>query len=86
MRVTVGYDYVLVIEWLNVDEPRLTGTELHERLQAARVPTQLCVCRTGEDVHRALTNAHQQVRNRGVPAIQQETHGTDPFEGNPVDT
>jgi len=85
MRVPVGYDYVLVIEWLNVDERRLTSREVHERLQEAHVPTQLCVCTTGEDVRRALADAHQQVRIRGVPAIQLETHGTDPFEGNPVD-
>jgi hypothetical protein len=85
MRVTVGYDYVLVIEWLNVDEPRLTGTELHERLQAADVPTQLCVCNTGDDVRRALADAHRQIRIQGVPAIQLETHGTNPFEGNAVD-
>jgi hypothetical protein len=85
MRVPVGFDYVLVIEWLNVDEPRLTGSELHARLRAAQVPTQLRGCATGEDVCRALAEAHQQVRNQGVPAIQLETHGTDPFEGLAVD-
>jgi hypothetical protein len=85
MRVPVGYDYVLIIEWLNVDEPRLTGSELHERLRAAQVPTQLRACAKGEDVRRALAEAHQQVRIQGVPAIQLETHGTDPFEGLAVD-
>ncbi len=85
MRVPVGYDYVLIIEWLEVNEPRLTGSELHERLRAARVPTQLCICNTGDDVRRALADAHQQVQTRGVPAVQLETHGTDPSEGLPVD-
>ena len=85
IRVTVGYDYILVIEWLNVDERRRTGTELHARLQAAHVPTRLCVCNSGEDVRRALADAHREVRIQGVPAIQLETHGTDPFEGNPAD-
>ena len=51
MRVPVGYDYVLIIEWLNVDEPRLTGSELHERLRAAQVPTQLRACAKGERMY-----------------------------------
>jgi hypothetical protein len=33
MQVTVGYDYVLVLEWLAPDDRR-TGTELHARLLA----------------------------------------------------
>src|SRR4051812_44518755 len=31
MQVTVGYNYVLVLEWLNTNDRR-TGTELHARL------------------------------------------------------
>jgi hypothetical protein len=69
---------------LNADD-RPTGTELHARLQVAQVPARLIVCNTAEDVHRALANACQQVRTQGVAAIHLETHGTNPFEGDPVD-
>ena len=84
MQVTVGYDYVLVVEWLDQDDRR-TGTELHTRLRDAGVPTRLVVCDSGEEVRMALANALREIGAEGIPAIQLETHGTDPFEGDARD-
>jgi hypothetical protein len=61
MQVTVGYDYVLVPEWLDPGDRR-TGAELHARLLAAQIHSQLIVCHSGEDVRLALANALQRVR------------------------
>jgi len=84
MQVTVGYDYVLVLEWLNPCD-RQTGTELHVRLVAAGIRSRLVVCNVGDDVRIALSNALAEVDTEGVPAVHLETHGTNPFEGSPYD-
>lgn len=66
MQVTVGYDYVLVLEWLDQDDRR-SGNELHARLRAAGVATRLAVCGSGEEVRTALANALREIGTEGVP-------------------
>lgn len=82
MQVTVAYDYVLVLEWLGPDDRR-TGSELHVRLLAAGVRSRLVVCNSGEEVRIILADALNSISTQGVPAIHLETHGTDPYEGDP---
>jgi hypothetical protein len=82
MRLTVGYDYVLILEWLGPDDRR-TGTQLHARLLERGMRSHLVICNSGEDVRNALINALDNIRTEGVPAIHLETHGSNPFENEP---
>lgn len=74
----VGFHYVLILEWLEDDEPR-TGADLHAYLQAIGVPSTLVVCRTAEDTRSALDNALHNVSTYGKPVIHIEAHGVDPY-------
>jgi hypothetical protein len=80
MQVAVGFDYVLVLEWLAGDDER-TGTQLHEFLPSAGFDSELVVCQSWADVQRALTVAASAVRSKGVPVVHFETHGSDPWIG-----
>src|SRR5260370_36221628 len=80
MRVVVGFDYVLVLEWLALgDEP--TGAQLHAFLPSIGFDSKLVVCHSWEEVQRALTDAASAIGERGVPVIHLETHGSDPWIG-----
>jgi hypothetical protein len=82
MQVLVGYDYVLIIEWLE-DGDRRTGAELHYKLTTSGVKSQLAVCRSAQEVRVTLAGAFENVGRYGIPVIHLETHGTDPFAGDP---
>lgn len=78
MQVAIGFDYVLVLEWLRKgDEP--TGAGLHVFLPSIAVDSELCVCQSWEDVRRALNDAAAAVGRRGIPAVHLETHGSNPW-------
>jgi hypothetical protein len=80
MQVSVGFDYVLVLEWLSDgDEP--TGARLHSFLPSIGFNSKLVICHSWENVQRALTDAASAIGEMGVPVIHLETHGSDPWIG-----
>jgi hypothetical protein len=82
MQVPVGFDYVLILEWLKEgDQP--TGAQLHEFLQCVGYPSELVVCNSWEDVEQALQAATAAVGTKGIPVVHVETHGSNPWLGEP---
>lgn len=84
MQVVVGFDYVLVLEWLSDNDER-TGAELHEVLPSVGFRSELAICKSWDDVKRALTQAASDIPRKGVPVVHLETHGSDPWGGAPED-
>jgi hypothetical protein len=84
MQVAVGFEYVLVLEWLSDNDER-TGTQLHELLPSVGFRSELAICRSWEDLTRALTKAASDIPSKGVPVVHLETHGSDPWDGAPED-
>jgi hypothetical protein len=84
MQVTVGFDYVLVLEWLSDNDDR-TGTQLHELLPSVGFRSELVICQSWEDLKRALEKAAFEIPSKGVPVVHLETHGSDPWGGPPED-
>jgi hypothetical protein len=80
MQVVVGFDYVLVLEWLALDD-KPTGTQLHAFLPSVGFDSELVICQSWEDVQRALKEAASAIGEKGVPVIHLETHGSDPWIG-----
>lgn len=80
MRVTVGFKYVLVLEWLSGADAR-TGSQLHALLPSVGFRSEFVECPSGEDVRRALANAAAQVQTEGAPIVHLEAHGSDPWKG-----
>lgn len=80
--VPVHFEYVLVLEWLDDNEPRRTGEELHQFLQGLPASTCLVRCRSADDVRNALQRAFQLVPERGIPVVHIESHGSDPAQGD----
>jgi hypothetical protein len=81
VHLPVGFDYVLVLEWLRAeDEP--TGTQLHVFLQSIRFRSELVICQTWGDVQQALIAAHEAADVKGIPIVHLETHGADPWIGD----
>lgn len=81
MHVPVGFDYVLVLEWLRAgDEP--TGAQLQEFLQSIGFRSEFVVCQTWEDVQHALIAARDVADTKGIPIVHLETHGADPWRGD----
>jgi len=74
----VGFHYVLILEWLEDNEPR-TGADLHAYLQTIGMPSILVDCRAADDVRAALDDALRNVGTRGKPVIHIEAHGADPY-------
>ena len=83
-QIPVGFDYVLIIEWLMPNDAR-TGSQLHQYLLNAGIPSALVVCNAWEQVHETLSAAASEISTKGVPAIHLETHGSSPWEGSPED-
>ena len=55
MQVTLGFDYVLILEWLaEGDQP--TGGQLHAFLPTVGFKSKLVVCHSWNDVQQALNN------------------------------
>jgi hypothetical protein len=79
--VTVGFDYVLILEWLVEGDVR-TGAQLHEFLQAIGFRSELIVCESWEDIERALNAARDAADAKGIPILHLETHGANPWEAN----
>jgi hypothetical protein len=82
MQVPIGFDYVLVLEWLAKGDQR-TGAQLHAFLPSVGFDSVLVVCESWEDVQQALNYAAETISSRGVPVIHLETHGSDPWQGDP---
>lgn len=84
MQIPVGFDYVLILEWLTEkDEP--TGAQLHGFLPSVGFLSELVVCHSWEDVRGALELAASALKTKGVPVIHLETHGSDPWKSEPKD-
>jgi hypothetical protein len=74
---------IAIIEWLDENE-RHTGTELKERLERRsghEIPTELYLCRTKDDVFRAIASITDSVRARGTPILHIEAHGSTDYSG-----
>ena len=82
MSVPVGFDYVLVLQWL-ADEDEPTGAELHEFLQSIGFRSELVVCHSWDDIEQALTAARDAADAKGIPIVHLETHGANPWDGDP---
>jgi hypothetical protein len=82
MRVTVRFNYVLVLEWLAADDSQ-TGSELHEFVRCLGFHSELVSCRTWEDIERALSAAAASVTAKGIPIVHLETHGSNPWAVDP---
>src|SRR5271154_462340 len=84
MPVDVGFDYVLILEWLaEGDEP--TGEKLAEFLPCVGFDVERVVCHSWADVRRALEIAAAAIPEKGVPVVHLETHGSDPWSSEPED-
>jgi len=82
MDVPVGFDYVLILEWLKEgDQP--TAARLHEFLRDIGYPSELIACNSWEDVQQALQAAGAAVASKGIPVVHIETHGSNPWESEP---
>jgi len=80
--VPVGFDYVLILEWLaEGDEP--TGAQLHAFLETIEVRSEFVACNSWEGIQQGLLSAAAEVRTKGVPVIHLETHGSNPWSGDP---
>jgi hypothetical protein len=84
MVVPVGFDYVLVLEWLAEGDAR-TGAQLHTFLQRIGFRSHLTVCRSWEDIEQALIAARLGADAAGVPLVHLETHGANPWPANADD-
>jgi hypothetical protein len=82
MQVPIGFDYVLVLEWLAEGDQR-TGAQLHAFLQSIGFNSELVVCSSWDEIQQALNSAAQAVPTRGVPVVHVETHGSSPWHGDP---
>ena len=82
VSIAVGFDYVLILEWLAPGDER-TGQQLYEFLQLRNVPSALVVCESWHELRQALQTAAANVGPKGVPVIHLETHGSDPWVGEP---
>lgn len=74
---------IAIIEWLDENE-RHTGTELKKRLENRpdhQLLTELYICRTKDDVFRAIVSITQSVRARGTPILHIEAHGSTDYSG-----
>jgi hypothetical protein len=56
MRVTIGFEYVLLLEWLSECDER-TGARRHEFLPTFGFQSELVVCHRWGDVQQAVTAA-----------------------------
>jgi hypothetical protein len=84
MQIPVGFDYVLIIEWLAADDAP-TGSQLHQYLQHAGIPSVFALCNSWDQICETLSTAASEVSTRGVPVIRLETHGSNPWEGREED-
>jgi len=78
MSVPVGFDYVLILEWLAKGDAR-TGEQLHEFLQSIGFRSELVVCHSWENIEQVLTSARIAADAKGVPIVHLETHGANPW-------
>jgi hypothetical protein len=82
MQVPFGFDYVLVLEWLAEGDQR-TGAQLHAFLPSVGFDSELAVCNSWETLQQSLNSATQVVSSRGIPVVHLETHGSNPWHGDP---
>jgi hypothetical protein len=81
--VPVGFDYVLILEWLTEGDAR-TGAELHEFLRAIGFRSEVIVCQSWADIRQALIAARDAADAKGIPIVHFETHGANPWVGDPA--
>lgn len=78
----LGFDYLLIVEWLFDDDER-TGLALHEwllrKIPAGKV--EYALCRSPAELEARLDQARLEVPTRGVPIVHIEAHGEDPSAG-----
>jgi hypothetical protein len=79
--VAVGFDYVLILEWLAEGDAR-TGAQLHEFLHTIGFRSELIVCHSWEDIEQALNAALNAADAKGIPIVHLETHGENPWQAN----
>lgn len=77
--VSVGFNYVLILEWLDVDDVK-TGELLQSSLSGMGIPAKLVVCNSADDVRQALKDAAGRILRDGRPAVHIEAHGASPEE------
>jgi hypothetical protein len=82
MQVPIAFDYVLVLEWLAEGDQR-TGLALHEFLFSIGFDSELVVCESWAEVQQTLILATEAIPFLGVPVVHLETHGSDPWDGDP---
>lgn len=80
-HVPVGFDYVLILEWLAEGDAR-TGADLLAFLQAIGFRSELVVCHSWADIEQALIAAGKAADVRGIPIVHLETHGANPWRAN----
>jgi hypothetical protein len=78
-NLSMSFDYVLILEWLN-EEDRRTGEELHQYLQGLGVPTCLVRCKSADHFRAALERALQNMPARRIPLVHIESHASNPLE------
>lgn len=66
--VPVGFDYVLILEWLTEGDAR-TGEELHEFLRTIGFRSEVIVCRSWAHIQQALIDARDAADVKGVPIV-----------------
>lgn len=81
--VPVGFDYVLILEWLVEGDSR-TGAQLHEFLRTIGFRSEIVACHSWSDLERALIDARDAAGAKGVPIVHFETHGANPWLGDPA--
>ncbi len=75
----IGFNYVLIIEWLDPYEQR-TGALLSQHLKNAGVSCRLAICNSADVVRQCLQEVLRRIPEWGVPAVHVETHGEEPSD------
>ncbi|HET9107772.1 MAG TPA: hypothetical protein VFN79_11335 [Steroidobacteraceae bacterium] len=81
--VPVGFDYVLILEWLSEGDAR-TGAELHEFLRTIGFRSEVIVCHSWPHIQQALMAARDAADAKGIPIVHFETHGANLWVGDPA--
>ncbi len=83
MSFPVEFNYVLILEWLGDGDAR-TGVKLHEFLATIGFRSELAVCNSWAHVQQALIAARDAADTKGIPIVHFETHGANPWLGDPT--
>lgn len=81
--VPVGFDYVLILEWLAEGDAR-TGAQLDDFLRTIGFRSEVVVCQSWAHIEHALIAARDAANTKGIPIVHFETHGANPWLGDPA--